>query len=82
MLEEIRNAVAAGDSRQLELSAHALKGSVANFSADAAVEAALELEQMGREADLGDAQQRFRDLEERIERAMVELKAFSEEGEG
>ena len=82
MLDEIRNAVAADDSRQLERSAHTLKGSVANFSADAAVEAALELEQMGREADLRDAQQSLRVLEERIEWVIVELKAFSEEGGG
>jgi HPt (histidine-containing phosphotransfer) domain-containing protein len=51
-LAEIREAAAHGDAQALERGTHGLKGSVANFGAEAAVEAALELEQIGRRRDL------------------------------
>lgn len=47
-LDDIHRALAAGDARTLENSAHGLKGSVANFGARAAVDAAFQLEQLGR----------------------------------
>ena len=46
-LDEIHKALAAGDAKTLERSAHGLKGSVANFGASAAVDAAFQLEQLG-----------------------------------
>jgi HPt (histidine-containing phosphotransfer) domain-containing protein len=46
-LEEIRDALARGDARGVERSAHGLKGSVANFGADQAVDAARQIEEMG-----------------------------------
>ena len=52
VLGEIRAAISNGNARQLESSAHALKGSVGNFGARAAVDSALRLEQMGRERRL------------------------------
>jgi two-component system, sensor histidine kinase and response regulator len=51
-LDEIRTAYAAGDAHTLERSAHGLKGSVANFGAAAAVDAAFQLEQFGKAAKL------------------------------
>jgi two-component system, sensor histidine kinase and response regulator len=51
-MTEIREAVARGDAQAVENGAHGLKGSVANFGAEAAVEAALHLEQLGRRRDL------------------------------
>jgi two-component system sensor histidine kinase/response regulator len=46
-LEDIRQAADRGDAKSLERSAHGLKGSVANFGAPSAVEAARKLESMG-----------------------------------
>jgi two-component system, sensor histidine kinase and response regulator len=51
-MTEIREAAARGDAQAVEHGAHGLKGSVANFGAEAAVEAALRLEQLGRRRDL------------------------------
>jgi len=51
-LEVMRKALAAGDAYTLERSAHGLKGSVANFGAPAAVDAAFQLEQFGKTAKL------------------------------
>ncbi|MGH7935928.1 MAG: Hpt domain-containing protein, partial [Chthoniobacterales bacterium] len=52
---QIQEAVARGDAAKLENAAHALKGSVANFGARNAVEAAFRLEQMGRTNQISDA---------------------------
>ena len=53
---EIQEAVATGDAAKLENAAHALKGSVANFGARNAVEAAFCLEQMGRTKQMSEAE--------------------------
>jgi CheY-like chemotaxis protein len=58
LLTEIREAVAAGDPGAVSQLSHRLRGSLANFGADEAVEAAFRLEQMGKEGTLvgaGDA---------------------------
>src|SRR5712691_1500944 len=47
-LRELGEAIARGDAQQVERTAHGLKGSVANFGARAAVEAALAIENMAR----------------------------------
>jgi HPt (histidine-containing phosphotransfer) domain-containing protein len=47
-LGELREAIAQGDATRLERTAHGLKGSVANFGAHAAVQAALAIENMAR----------------------------------
>ena len=51
-LREIHTALASGDALTLERSAHGLKGSVANFGARAAVDAAFQLEQFGKAGKL------------------------------
>ncbi len=51
-LAEIRAAAARGDAQGVERAAHGLKGSVANFGAQAVGDAAFHLEQMGRAGDL------------------------------
>ncbi|MDX2152612.1 MAG: response regulator [Bryobacteraceae bacterium] len=48
LLERVRRALATGDARELEHSAHSLKGSVANFGAKQVVESAFALERLGR----------------------------------
>jgi two-component system, sensor histidine kinase and response regulator len=67
-LEEIRSAVIGGDSGRLFQSAHTLKGAVSNFGAQAALEAALRLERMGRAGQLEGSKEALRDLEFELER--------------
>ncbi|MEJ7604840.1 MAG: Hpt domain-containing protein [Bryobacteraceae bacterium] len=56
LVEDIKAAVKDGDAIQLEHAAHSLKGSVSNFGAREATEAAFELECMGRNGKLTSAQ--------------------------
>jgi PAS domain S-box-containing protein len=55
LMEEIRQAIAAGDARALRLAAHTLKGSIRYFGQGPAFHHAYQLEQMGREEQLGEA---------------------------
>jgi len=48
LMAELRQAYEQGDAKQVERSAHGLKGSVANFGAKRAVDAAWQIEQLGR----------------------------------
>jgi len=75
-LAEIRAAVAQGDAAKLENAAHSLKGSVANFGAPSAVEAAFRLEQMGRAGQLGDSAETLRALERALSIVCSELTAL------
>jgi two-component system sensor histidine kinase/response regulator len=61
-MAEIRAALEEGDALALERGAHSLKGSVGNFGAASAVQAALRLEMVGRSRDLSAAGQAYSDL--------------------
>ena len=52
LIAEIGSSVERHDAHALERSAHTLKGSIANFGARSATQAALDLELMGRRKDL------------------------------
>lgn len=52
LMAELRQAWQRGNAKQVEEIAHGLKGSVANFGAKRAVEAAYRIEQLGRQARL------------------------------
>ncbi len=52
MMTELLAAHAQGDAKQVERTAHGLKGSVANFGAKRAVDAAFQIEQSGRAGKL------------------------------
>ncbi len=67
-LAELRAALERQDGRALERSAHALKGSVSNFCARPAAEAALRLEALGRAGDLLQADAAVRAVEREIAR--------------
>lgn len=76
LLREIRAALDAADPVRLERAAHTLKGSVGNFGAESAVQAALHLETLGRTRDLGpaeDAWQRLRSEMDALHPALAEL---------
>jgi two-component system sensor histidine kinase/response regulator len=77
VLQEIRTAAENGDAQTLERSAHGLKGSVANFGAAAAVDAAMLLENMGRTHQLQEATQGLRNLEIALSALRPELEALS-----
>jgi HPt (histidine-containing phosphotransfer) domain-containing protein len=62
-LSAIQAGVERRDAAALREAAHALRGSVANFGAAQAVEAALKLELMGKAGDLTGAPAAFADLQ-------------------
>jgi signal transduction histidine kinase/DNA-binding response OmpR family regulator/HPt (histidine-containing phosphotransfer) domain-containing protein len=59
----LRQGVSARDAAQVASAAHSYKGSVGNFGAHAALEAAALLENMGRQKDLADADKLCSELE-------------------
>jgi CheY-like chemotaxis protein len=79
LLSEIRVALARCDSTALTRAAHRLKGTVGNFTASAAFEAARRLEMIGRQGDLTGAEKAFAALEEEIERLKLALAALAKE---
>ncbi len=76
VLEEIRAAIANRDAKQLENSAHTLKGSVANFGAAVVVSSALRLERMGRAAEFQETSEALRALEEGLGALRADLEAL------
>jgi HPt (histidine-containing phosphotransfer) domain-containing protein len=76
VLAELRAAAARGDAQGVEHAAHGLKGSVANFGAQAAVNAAFQLEQMGRAGDLSRASEAIDALARALDSLHPELKAL------
>jgi len=70
LMDGIRGAVERSDAPGLERAAHKLKGTVANFSAQASYDAALRLEVMGRGGHLEQA----RETLARLESALQELR--------
>lgn len=79
LLSEIHSAVSGDNAPALERAAHTLKGCVANFGADAAYEAALKLEQMGRAQVMEGAAGACQTLEAEIARFELALEALARE---
>jgi two-component system sensor histidine kinase/response regulator len=75
-LDELHQALAAGDAKALEHSAHGLKGSVANFGARVAVDAAFQLEQLGRAHKLDQAPPALAALERTLACLHTELSSI------
>jgi len=76
LLEDIRLALRDGDPKRVERTAHTLKGSVGNFGARSAVQAAQRLEAMARDRDLNEAPQAVILLESEINRVTTELEGL------
>jgi HPt (histidine-containing phosphotransfer) domain-containing protein len=74
-LVRLREAVAAGDAEALRHAAHSVKGSVANFSAERAVQAARDLEYAGRDGNLAQAPQLLETTIAAVEEVIAALKA-------
>mgnify|MGYP001097660140 CR=1 FL=1 len=79
LLSEIRSAVHGADAPALERAAHTLKGCVANFGAQAAFDAALRLERLGRARELDGAASACETLETEIVRFQQALDALARE---
>ena len=75
---EITDAARSGHARRLMTSAHALKGSAANFFAKRVIESATCMEQIGRAADLTDVDERLPDLMTHLDEFRAELRALTE----
>ncbi|MFW6162830.1 MAG: response regulator, partial [Planctomycetota bacterium] len=76
---QIRQAARSGDAQVLERAAHTLKGSAANFGAEALRQAAYDLEQRGRAGDLDAAEQLLDALEIELRKVEQALQPLCEE---
>ena len=76
LMAELQDAVACGDAEGIERLAHTLKGSVGNFGAKRASEAALRLQQIGKSGDVSDASELYIALDGEIKRVIAELNAL------
>jgi two-component system, sensor histidine kinase and response regulator len=76
LLNELKAGAARGDAKTIERAAHGLKGSVSNFGARAAVEAAFALENMGRQDQLSGVEAGIRSLEQALGALRPELEAL------
>lgn len=65
-LTEIENAISAGNANDLEKSAHALKGTIGNFTVSNAYQTALHLEKMGQQNCLNEADSTYQTLKQEI----------------
>lgn len=75
-LRDLREAIAIGDAKRVERTAHGLKGSVSNFGARPAVDAALQLETLGRAQKLAEFEQVLRTLELALAALRPELESL------
>lgn len=76
LVDRMAAAIPAHDAQSLERAAHSLKGSVANFGAQPAVDAAFALEQAGRSGDLSRAPQLLTTLLQHLRTLHSELAAL------
>ena len=81
LLGAVHEAVKGNDARALERTAHALKGMLATLAAPKAQAAALRVETLGREGDLGDAADAVAGLEAELAGLRAELSALAGEGQ-
>jgi signal transduction histidine kinase/CheY-like chemotaxis protein/HPt (histidine-containing phosphotransfer) domain-containing protein len=78
LMADVKQSIARGDSESLRKSAHTLKGSVGNFCAQGAFEAAQRLERMGKSGDLSEVETAWRALQCEMERLNPALAAWLE----
>jgi PAS domain S-box-containing protein len=81
-LEKLRAAVELKDASAIQFAAHRLKGSVGNFGARDAVQAAVSLEAMAKKGDLQHVAKSFRNLEHEIQRVLAAIATLESEVTG
>jgi HPt (histidine-containing phosphotransfer) domain-containing protein len=79
LVERVRESIAKNDFRDLEFSAHTLKGAVGNFFAASAYDAAYQMEEIGRGAKMAEASPALARLEREIERLREDLAMLRQE---
>ena len=77
LLKRVREAVERRDREAMQTTAHTLKGSVSNFAAKAAFEAAREVEAMGRTGHFDRADIAMASLQREIDRLTPVLQSLS-----
>jgi two-component system sensor histidine kinase/response regulator len=78
-VSDIQTAIREGDAQELEQAAHALKGSIGNFTSESAFQAALRLETIGRDRDMAQAPDAMIDLENKVRQLQEQLVSLVEE---
>ena len=81
-MSDIGESVSNRRASTLESSAHKLRGSLGNFGAEVAHDAALRLEEMARRRDLAGAEETFGHLEDALRQLQREMAAFRRERVG
>jgi CheY-like chemotaxis protein len=76
LMASLREALRRRDAVELAKLAHALKGTIANFTEGAAFQSAVTIEQLAKEADLYRATEAFQRLEADLEALLESLRAF------
>ena len=76
LLADLKGAVAQRDGKRTASLAHRLRGSVANFQAQAAAQAAQQLEERAGRGDLGEVDEMFADFEQATVELMDNLKSL------
>jgi two-component system sensor histidine kinase/response regulator len=79
LLDKLTSAVSEGDFESIERTAHTLKGSISNFAAHNAVEAAYEVESAGRAKELIAAQNNLPRLEDQLDKLHAALSKIAKE---
>jgi CheY-like chemotaxis protein len=79
LLAELQQAITVKDAQHLTYTAHALKGSVGNFSARRTLAAVTEIEQIGRQGDFLRAQDALAKVETELSRLKPALVSFQQE---
>lgn len=72
-LEDLQEAIGAGDAKKVHRVAHSIKGAVSGFGANRAKQLSQQLELMGMNSDLAKAQTTFQDLESELHRVVAEV---------
>lgn len=79
LINNIENAINSRDSEKIRKYAHTIKGSVSNFSAQKAYDAAFELEMIGSNNELDNADSAFKKLKDEVDNTRGALKQLMNE---
>jgi two-component system, sensor histidine kinase and response regulator len=79
LMEKIQNSIESSDANQLRKSAHTIKGSVSNFSAQKAYDSAFRLETIGKNEELDKAETAFKELRDEVNNLKEAMKLLVKE---
>jgi HPt (histidine-containing phosphotransfer) domain-containing protein len=79
LMQKIQDSIDSSDHIQLRKSAHTIKGSVSNFSAQKAYDAAFNLESIGKNEELDRAESAFEELKGEIKNLKEAMKLLMDE---